>query len=206
MSKPKGLIDERLIDVTKLNEKIKNDVLYGKTKLLVQIEPIETETISAHNMDNMARMWSVDADHVKSNLSVMSGVSYGAIDIYSKEIDQAFRDWESFDPDKARSDLMIFLEKLKEIENDSEIRFQRSQALAYEDLYSGGLGYDEDKAKEILNIPEDMRLITLVCVGKKSEKINPLLNEKMVELEKVRPSRHPFDTFAFLNTYTPNKS
>jgi nitroreductase len=65
-------------------------------------------------------------------------------------------------------------------------------------------GYDEKKTKEILNIPENMRLITLVCVGKKSENINPLLNKKLVEIEKKRPPRHPFETFASINKYKPD--
>ena len=63
-------------------------------------------------------------------------------------------------------------------------------------------GFDEDKAKEILNIPGDMRLITLVIVGKHSETINPILSENQAESEKERPKRFPFDQFAFMNKYT----
>lgn len=67
-------------------------------------------------------------------------------------------------------------------------------------------GYNEKKTKEILNIPEDKRLITLICVGKKSDKISSLLNDMQVELENTRPPRHPFETFAFFNKYKPDKS
>lgn len=65
-------------------------------------------------------------------------------------------------------------------------------------------GYNEQKIKEILKIPESMTLITLVCVGKKSNKDHPILNEKQIEVEKQRPRRFPFKSFAYINTYTPD--
>lgn len=63
-------------------------------------------------------------------------------------------------------------------------------------------GYDEDKVKRILNIPEDMRVITLVVVGKHSDKIGPLLNEKQAEIEKKRPERLPLEKFVYHNIYS----
>jgi len=62
-------------------------------------------------------------------------------------------------------------------------------------------GYDEGKVKEILDIPEDVRVITLVIVGKHSEAIGPLLTEKQVESEKKRPERKPLSEFACANRY-----
>jgi nitroreductase len=44
-------------------------------------------------------------------------------------------------------------------------------------------GFKEDAVKEILGIPGEMRLITLLVVGKHSETISPLLSEKQVEGE-----------------------
>jgi nitroreductase len=52
-------------------------------------------------------------------------------------------------------------------------------------------GYDEDKAKEILGIPADMQLITLINVGRHLLPINALLSEKQAEIEKTRPERLP---------------
>ncbi len=52
-------------------------------------------------------------------------------------------------------------------------------------------GFDEAKAKEILGIPGDMRLITLVNVGMHQLPANGLLNEKQLEIEKSRPERLP---------------
>lgn len=50
-------------------------------------------------------------------------------------------------------------------------------------------GFDEDRVKEILDIPEDMKVITLVIVGKHSMEISPLLSEKQAEAENNRPER-----------------
>lgn len=60
-------------------------------------------------------------------------------------------------------------------------------------------GYDEEAVKEILGIPEDMQVITLVNVGKHSDTIGPLLSEKQAETEKERPERLPLEEFAFVN-------
>ena len=62
-------------------------------------------------------------------------------------------------------------------------------------------GYDEDKVKEILGIPEEMKVITLINVGKKSETISEVLSEKQVGWEKERPKRKPIEEFVYMNRY-----
>ncbi len=62
-------------------------------------------------------------------------------------------------------------------------------------------GYDEEKVKEILNIPKDMQVITLIIVGKKSEEINKTLTDKQIEWENKRPERLSLEKFAYFNTY-----
>jgi len=62
-------------------------------------------------------------------------------------------------------------------------------------------GYDEDKVKAILGIPEEMRVITLVIVGKKSDTISPLLDEGQIEREKKRPERLPQEKFVAMNRF-----
>lgn len=62
-------------------------------------------------------------------------------------------------------------------------------------------GFKEGKAKEILKIPEEMRLITLVVIGKHSKEINPVLSEAMQLGEKQRPPRKEFKDFIFRNEY-----
>ncbi len=63
-------------------------------------------------------------------------------------------------------------------------------------------GFDEQQAKTILGIPDEMRLITLVMVGPKAEEMSPALNEKQRALELERPGRHPLEKLAFHNHYT----
>ena len=62
-------------------------------------------------------------------------------------------------------------------------------------------GFDEQKAKEILKIPNEMRLITLINIGKKSENINPILSEPMKLGEKNRPPRKSLEDITYQNYY-----
>lgn len=62
-------------------------------------------------------------------------------------------------------------------------------------------GYSPKKTREILGIPEDADVITLVIVGKHSDKIDPVLSDKQVEAEKKRPKRIPIDEFVYINRY-----
>ncbi len=64
-------------------------------------------------------------------------------------------------------------------------------------------GFNEVKVKEVLSIPEDFRLITLLVVGKKADTIHAVLSEKQAENEEKRPPRIPFEKFAFFNIYEP---
>lgn len=66
-------------------------------------------------------------------------------------------------------------------------------------------GYDEQKVKQILGIPDDMTVITLVIVGQHASEPNELMTEKQVEIEKTRPERQPFEKFAFVNKYAEQK-
>ncbi|URA10135.1 nitroreductase family protein [Thermospira aquatica] len=58
-------------------------------------------------------------------------------------------------------------------------------------------GFDTAKAKELLGIPEDMTLITLIICGKKSPTIHPELLEHQIKAEQERPIRKPLEEFAF---------
>ncbi|MFX1317168.1 MAG: nitroreductase family protein [Promethearchaeota archaeon] len=65
-------------------------------------------------------------------------------------------------------------------------------------------GFNEEKAKNILNIPDEMRLITLMIIGKHSKEINPVLSEPMKLGEKQRPTRKNLDEFIFIDSYKNN--
>lgn len=62
-------------------------------------------------------------------------------------------------------------------------------------------GYSPKKTREILNIPEEYKVITLIIVGKHSDKISPVLSEEQVEWEKERPKRLPLEKVAFFNRF-----
>jgi nitroreductase len=66
-------------------------------------------------------------------------------------------------------------------------------------------GYSPKKTKEILGIPDDIDVITLVIVGKRSNKINPVLSEKQKLAEKERPIRKEIDEFVYINKYIEKK-
>jgi nitroreductase len=63
-------------------------------------------------------------------------------------------------------------------------------------------GFHEDKVKEILGIPEEMRVITLVNVGLKNEIIQPELSEKQIRDESERPPRKLFEEFVYIDKFT----
>lgn len=65
-------------------------------------------------------------------------------------------------------------------------------------------GFNEKLAKSILNIPEDMRLITLMIIGKYTKEINPVLSESMILGERQRPPRKPLKEFVYQNFYGNN--
>ncbi len=57
------------------------------------------------------------------------------------------------------------------------------------------------KTKEILEIPDEYKVITLIMIGTHSEEIDSILSEKQVEWEKKRPERFPFEKIAHLNRF-----
>ena len=63
-------------------------------------------------------------------------------------------------------------------------------------------GFSESKVKEILGIPDEYKVITLINVGKKSAKISPVLSEKQIEWEKNRPERKRLEEFIFKNGFS----
>lgn len=62
-------------------------------------------------------------------------------------------------------------------------------------------GFSETKAKEILAIPPEMRLITLVIVGAHSATVKDVLSDDQKEREVKRPERLPREKFVFIDRY-----
>ncbi len=67
-------------------------------------------------------------------------------------------------------------------------------------------GYNSEKVREVLGIPDEFTIITLIIVGKHSDEISPLLSEKQIEWEKSRPPRLPLEKVAFINHYQKEKA
>ena len=62
-------------------------------------------------------------------------------------------------------------------------------------------GFNEEKAKRTLEIPDEMRLIALIIIGKHSREINPVLSEAMKLGERQRPPRKDLEDFIYINNY-----
>ncbi|NIT37229.1 MAG: nitroreductase [candidate division Zixibacteria bacterium] len=62
-------------------------------------------------------------------------------------------------------------------------------------------GYSPKKTREVLGIPEDTDVVTLVNVGRHADTISSVLSETQVEAEARRPERLPLEEIAFLNRY-----
>jgi len=67
-------------------------------------------------------------------------------------------------------------------------------------------GYSPRKTREVLGIPEEMDVVTLVNVGRHADTISPVLSEDQVAAETERPERLPFEDIAFLNRYPADES
>lgn len=62
-------------------------------------------------------------------------------------------------------------------------------------------GYSPEKTREILGIPDDIEVLTLVNVGKHAQVVHSTLTEKQQSTELKRPDRYPLEKFVFLNHY-----
>jgi nitroreductase len=67
-------------------------------------------------------------------------------------------------------------------------------------------GFSPKKTREILGIPDDYKVITLIIVGKHAATISPVLSEKQIQWEKRRPRRKSFNKIASLNAYSETKA
>jgi len=62
-------------------------------------------------------------------------------------------------------------------------------------------GYSPKKVREVLGIPDEMNVITLIMVGKHSTTISPVLSEKQAKDEQQRPERFALEKFVYLNKF-----
>jgi nitroreductase len=62
-------------------------------------------------------------------------------------------------------------------------------------------GFSPKKTKAILGIPDEYLVITLIIVGKKTEKVSPVLSDQQAASEKRRPRRKRISDIAFIDRY-----
>ena len=63
-------------------------------------------------------------------------------------------------------------------------------------------GFNEDAAKRVLGVPEHMRLISLIVIGKHSKELNEELTDIQKSKEDSRPERKKFKEFVFIDEFT----
>jgi len=66
-------------------------------------------------------------------------------------------------------------------------------------------GFDEGALKRILEIPDGYQVSTLILVGGRAERPDPRLSARQAAEESKRPTRFPFEKYAFLERYAPQK-
>jgi nitroreductase len=62
-------------------------------------------------------------------------------------------------------------------------------------------GYSEQGVKDVLGIPADAMVISLIMIGKHAAELKPVLSEKQKADEKKRPDRLPLGKFVYDNRY-----
>ena len=65
-------------------------------------------------------------------------------------------------------------------------------------------GFDPMKVKELLEIPDEMHLITLIIVGRKTNRIPDFFKDYQKKSELERPTRKSLNEFIYMNKYTEN--
>lgn len=63
-------------------------------------------------------------------------------------------------------------------------------------------GFNVSQAKEILDIPQDFELITLIIVGKKGDPDNSNLSNEQKSIEQAPSERNPLHTICAFDTFT----
>ena len=66
-------------------------------------------------------------------------------------------------------------------------------------------GYDAQRTREILGIPAELTIVALLMVGKRADKVSPLLQPWQVERDTGPRERKPLDEVVHINAYHPEQ-
>ncbi len=64
-------------------------------------------------------------------------------------------------------------------------------------------GFSPRRVREVLDIPEETEVVTLIVVGRKADDVDDILSEKQKEAEAERPDRLQLSEFTYRNGYHP---
>ncbi|MHA1521594.1 MAG: nitroreductase family protein [Promethearchaeota archaeon] len=67
-------------------------------------------------------------------------------------------------------------------------------------------GYSPKKVREILHIPDEYNIVTLLVVGKKKAEFSNFISEDQKDREDVRPSRLKIEEFSFMNQFSSSST
>jgi nitroreductase len=63
-------------------------------------------------------------------------------------------------------------------------------------------GFSPKRTREVLGIPDEFQVITLILLGRHAAAVSPVLSAEQVGWEKGRPERLPLEKFVFHNRYS----
>ena len=158
------------------------------------------------------------AESAQLSASCFNNQPWQYVFVYKKEMLEKMHEALSSGNEWAKKASMI-IAVLGKKENDCVIhdriyyRFDIGMSTAHMTLRATELGlvahpiagYSPRKTREILDIPDELDVIALLIIGKRSEEINPELSEKQIEAEKRRPKRKQINEFLFHNKYGEKK-
>jgi nitroreductase len=67
-------------------------------------------------------------------------------------------------------------------------------------------GFSPKKTREVLRVPEEYRVISLIALGRKADTVSPVLSPKQAHEESERPARLPLEHFVFVDRFADSVS
>jgi nitroreductase len=169
------------------------------------IEKVEITKMLIHDL----------AKHAQLSASCFNYQPWNYVFVYDEEVlDKAFETLKESNKWAKNASMIIAVFSRKDLDcvigtSREYYLFDTGMATAYMILRGTELGlvmhpiagYSHSKIKAVLEMPEDMTVITLIVVGRKGTDTS-LLSEKQIETEKKRPARKLMEEFVYLNKYS----
>jgi nitroreductase len=173
------------------------------------LEPIE---ITPQLIDDLA-------SHAGLSASCFNSQPWRFVFVYDKDLLEAM--WTTLSRGNKWVELAsMIIAVFSKPEDDCQIRdrvyhqFDAGMATAFLILRATELGlvahpiagFSPKKVKEVLGIPEEYQVITLVNVGRKADAVHPYLSEEQAKTELTRPPRKQLAEYVYHNRYPSSHS